>query len=95
MLGTSETPSVGPELFAPVDKRARLYRRLGVEAPASALPPAPRAVYRPVPLAGSPESASAPAGGPPEDRLADEAERVHQHAPRADGAAERARGRDR
>ena len=71
MLGTSESPSVGAELFAAVDKRARLYRRLDVEAPAPSLPTAPRVAYRPPPGAAREEPEAS-------DDVPGEAERVHQ-----------------
>ena len=74
MLGTSETPSVEPELFAPLDKAARLYRRQSVETPASPLPAVPRVVYRPLPPAAPPAEAPGPASGD----AADDVERVHQ-----------------
>ena len=79
MLGTSETPSAGPELFTPVDGRAHLYRRLDVETPAPSALALPRAAYRPLPLAAPFETPPGPAGVPNgQPPPVGEVERVHE-----------------
>ena len=73
-LGTSESTDIGPELFGSVDKKARLFRRLSVSTPPTALPHAPHALYRPLPADGGKSALQAP--GP--EREPSEVERVHR-----------------
>ena len=72
-LGTSESPGGGMELFGVVDKRARLYRRLGVETPPPALPRVPRVLYDP-----TPGGTGAPPVLPRPEHEPSEAARVHR-----------------
>ncbi len=73
-LGTNESTDGGPELFAVVDKKARLYRRLDVETPPPALPHVPRVLYAPAP--GEDREPPSPRLVP--ERKPTEAERVHR-----------------
>ena len=73
-LGSSESSASDPGLFGTVDKKARLYRRLGVETPPPALPHVPRILFTP----------ASPPGGAPlpppqvEERAPSEAEAHHR-----------------
>ena len=72
-LGTSESTGDEGGLFATVDKKARLYRRLDVKTPPPALPHVPRVLVAPAPR---------PDGPPPraraEERAPSEAEQLHR-----------------
>ena len=63
-LGSSESSAGDPGLFATLDKKARLYRRLDVETPAPALPHVPRVLRAPAPNGDAPPLPPLPAEEP-------------------------------